>query len=111
MPLADRRLASRCEIAGKPWGSLETLGPLRVRNLIREGMLVESSTPLAFGSAREFQLISGTVTARIRAAVRRVSSALQVGSGRWYLVGLEILSLTYRPRREARDSDTNSQGR
>ena len=108
MLLAHSCLASRCEIAGKPWGSLETLDPLRVRNLTREGMLVESSTPLEIGSVHEFQLISGTVTARIRAAVRRVSSALQVGSGRWYLVGLEILSLTYRPRREARESRTNN---
>ena len=111
MPLTDRRLASRFEIVGKPWGSVETLEPLRVRNLSREGMLVESSTPLEVGSVHEFQLINGIVTARIRATVRHVSSALQVGSEPRYLVGLEILSLTYRPRREARDSDTNSQGR
>ena len=109
MLLAHSCLASRCEIAGKPWGSLETLDPLRVRNLTREGMLVESPTPLEVGSVHEFQLINGTVTARIRAAVRHVSSARQIGSGRGYLVGLEILNLTYRPRRELRESRTNSQ--
>jgi hypothetical protein len=109
MPLADRRSASRFAIVGKPWGSVETLEPMRVRNLTREGMLVESATPLAVGSVHEFQLINGTVTARIRAAVRHVSSARQAGSGRGYLVGLEILNLTYRPRRELRESRTNSQ--
>jgi hypothetical protein len=110
MTFTDRRSAPRFEIVGKPWGSVETIEPLRVRNLTREGMLVESATPLAVGSVHEFQLINGTVTARIRAAVRHVSSARQAGSGRGYLVGLEILNLTYRPRRESRASDKNSQG-
>ena len=104
MPLADRRLASRYEIVGQPWGTLETFEPLRVHNLSREGMLVESAAPLAVGSVHEFQLINGTVTARIRAAVRHVSSAGQEGSGSGYLIGLEILNLTYRPRREAGES-------
>jgi hypothetical protein len=93
MPLADRRLASRFEIVGKPWGTLETLEPLRVRNLSREGMLLESATPLAVGSVHVFQVVNGTVTARIQAAVRHVSSARQAGSGQWYLTGLEFLTL------------------
>ena len=93
MPLAERRLASRFEVVGKPWASVETLETLRVRNLAREGMLVESATPLAVGSVHEFQLINGTVTARIRAAVRHLSSAREAGSGQWYLVGLEFLGL------------------
>jgi hypothetical protein len=111
MSLADRRSASRFEIVGKPWGSVETLEPLRVRNLSREGMLVESGTPLAVGSVHEFRLINGIVTARIRAAVRHVSPAPQAGSERGYLVGFETLSLTYRPRRESREFYTNSQRR
>jgi hypothetical protein len=94
MPLADRRSASRVEIIGKPWGTLETLEPLRVRNLSREGMLLESATPLAVGSVHVFQVVDGTVTARIRAAVRHVSPVRQAGGGgQWYLTGLEFLSL------------------
>jgi hypothetical protein len=110
MLLADRRLASRFAIVGEPRGSVETLEPLRMRNLTRKDMLVESATPLAIGSVHEFQLINGIVTARIRAAVRHVSSARQAGSNQGYLVDLEILNLTYRPRREAKEPSTNSEG-
>ena len=93
MRLGNRRLASRFEVVGKPWASVETFETLRVRNLAREGMLVESETPLAVGSVHEFQLVSGTVMAHVRAAVRHLSSARQAGSERWYLVGLEFLGL------------------
>jgi hypothetical protein len=93
MPLADRRLASRFEIVGKPWAFVETREPLRVRNVSREGMLVESETPLAVGSVHEFQMITGATTARIRAAVRHLSPPGPTGAGQRYLVGLEFLSL------------------
>jgi hypothetical protein len=93
MPLADRRLASRFEIVGKPPGILNALEPLRVRNLALEGMLVESPAPLAVGSVHEFQLIDGTTSVRVRAAVRHSSPPRQSSAERHFLVGLEFLSL------------------
>jgi hypothetical protein len=96
MPLADRRLASRFDIVGTPWGTLDALEPMRVRNLAPEGMLVESPTPLAVGSVHEFELIDGIITARVQAAVRHLSSPRQPGTARCFLMGLEFLNLDAR---------------
>jgi hypothetical protein len=93
MPLADRRLASRFDIVGNPWGTLDALEPLRVRDLAPGGMLVESPTPLAVGSVHEFELIDGTISARVRATVRHLASPPQAGGARRFLVGLEFLDL------------------
>ncbi len=82
MPLADRRLASRFEIVGKQWGVLDALEPLRVRNLSAEGMLLECPDPLAVGSVHEFQLIDGTTSVRVRAAVRHLSPLRQSSAER-----------------------------
>ena len=96
MPLADRRLASRFEIVGQQWGILDALEPLRVRNLSPEGMLIESPSPLAVGSIHEFQLIDGTTSVRVRAAVRHLSPGRQSSADRYFLVGLEFLNLRAR---------------
>ena len=96
MPLADRRLASRFEIVGPQWGILDALEPLRVRNLSPEGMLIESPSPLAVGSIHEFQLIDGTTSVRVRAAVRHLSPLRQASAEGYFLVGLEFLNLTTR---------------
>jgi hypothetical protein len=96
MPLADRRLTSRLEIVGQQWGMLDALEPLRVRNLSSDGMLIESPNPLEVGSIHEFQLIDGTTSLRVRAAVRHVSPSRQSSAERYFLVGLEFLNLDSR---------------
>ncbi len=96
MPLADRRTASRFEIVGGQWGTLDALEPLRVRNVSPDGMLLESPNPLAVGSIHEFQLIDGTTAIRVHAAVRHLSPLRQSIAERYFLVGLEFLSLDAR---------------
>ena len=93
MPLADRRLASRFDIVGEPWGTLDALEPMRVRDLAPGGVLVESPTPLAVGSVHELELIDGTITARVRATVRHLSALRPQGARRRFLMGLEFLDL------------------
>jgi len=96
MSLADRRLASRFEIVGRQWGVLDALEPLHVRNFSSEGMLLESPNPLAVGSIHEFQLIDGTTSVRVRAAVKHLSPFRQSSTERYFLVGLELLNLDTR---------------
>jgi hypothetical protein len=96
MPLADRRLASRFEIVGKQWGILDALEPLHVRNLSPQGMLLESPNPLDVGSIHEFQLIDGSTSIRVRAAVRHVSPLRQASAERYFLVGVEFQNLDAR---------------
>lgn len=96
MPMADRRPASRVETVGRPWGTLDALEPLRVRSLSADGMLLETPNPLEVGSVHEFELIDGTASARVRAAVRRVSPSRESGAARYFLVDLEFLNLDTR---------------
>jgi len=93
MPPADRRLASRFEIVGKQSGILDALEPLRLRNLSPDGMLLECPNPLTVGSIHEFQLIDGSTSVRVRAAVRHLSPGRQSSADRYFLVGLEFLNL------------------
>jgi len=96
MPLADRRLASRFEIVDKQSGILDALEPLRVRNMSSDGMLFECPNPLTVGSIHEFQLIDGSTSVRVRAAVRHSSPVRQSSADRYFLVGLEFLNLQAR---------------
>ena len=93
MRLADRRSATRFEIVGELWGSVQALEPLRVCNLAREGALIESVAPLPVGSVQAVRMIQGSRTTEIRATVRHVSPVHLAGGGRRYLVGLEFLNL------------------
>jgi hypothetical protein len=96
MPLADRRSASRVEVVGEQWGTLDALEPLRVRNLSADGMLLESPNPLEVGSVHEFELIDGTDSVRVRAVVRRVSLLRESSAARYCLVDLAFLNLNTR---------------
>jgi hypothetical protein len=96
MPLASRRSAPRSGIAGKPGGTLDALEPLSVRALSPDGMLIESPNPLEVGSIHEFQLMDGTSSVRVRAAVKHVSPLRQSSDGRYFLVDLEFLNLNSR---------------
>jgi hypothetical protein len=93
MRLADRRNATRFEIVGELWGSVQTLESLRVCNLAPEGALVESVAPLPVGSVQPIRLIQGTRATELRAAVRHLSPVYLAGGGRRYRVGLEFLNL------------------
>jgi hypothetical protein len=93
MRLADRRTATRFEILGELWGSVQATEPLRLCNLGREGALVESVAPLPVGSTQAIRLIRGTNTAEIRATVRHLSPVYLAGGGRRYLVGLQFMNL------------------
>jgi hypothetical protein len=96
MRLADRRTATRFEIVGELWGSVQALEPLRVCNLAQEGALVESVAPLPVGSVQPIRLVNGTQTAEVRAAVRHLSPVYLQGGGRRYRVGLEFVQLDER---------------
>jgi len=96
MRLADRRTATRFEIVGELWGSVQALEPLRVCNLAPEGALIESVAPLPVGSVQPIRLIQGTQTTELRAAVRHLSPVHLAGGGRRYLVGLEFLNVDER---------------
>ncbi len=93
MRLADRRTATRFEILGELWGSVQATEPLRLCNLGREGALIESVAPLPVGSTQAIRLVRGTNTAEIRATVRHLSPVYLAGGGRRYLVGLQFMNL------------------
>ena len=93
MRLADRRLATRFEVVGELWGSVQSLEPLQICNLAPEGALVESTTPLPVGSVQPLRLVRGTRATEIRAAVRHLSPVYLQGGGRRYRVGLEFLQV------------------
>ena len=93
MQLADRRCATRFEIVGELWGSVQALEPLRVCNLAPEGALVESVAPLPVGSVQPIRLVRGTETTDVRGAVRHLSPVPGEGGGLRYRVGLEFLNV------------------
>ncbi len=96
MSNADRRQAPRFEFVGEQLGSIHGLEPLRVRNLGREGALVESVAPILVGSILVLNMIHGASSAEIRAAVRHQSPPGHGGNGQQYLVGLEFINLDER---------------
>jgi hypothetical protein len=93
MRLADRRSATRFEVLGELWGSVQALEPLRVCNLALEGALVESVAPLPVGSVQPIRLVQGTQATDLRAAVRHLSPVYLAGGERRYRVGLEFLNV------------------
>jgi hypothetical protein len=96
MRLADRRVATRFEIVGELWGSVQALEPVHVCNCSLGGALVESLAPLPVGSVQALRISQGTETAEVRAAVRHLSPIhLQDGSRR-YRAGLEFVDLDER---------------
>lgn len=93
MRLADRRTATRFEVLGELWGSIQAAEPLILRNLGREGALIESAAPLPVGSTHTIRLMRGTTATDVRAVVRHLSPVLQAAGPRRYLVGLEFVNL------------------
>ncbi len=93
MRLADRRMATRFEIVGELWGSVQALEPLHLCDCSLGGALVESLAPLPVGSVQPIRMSQGAGTAEVRAAVRHVSPIHLQGGGRRYRVGLEFVEV------------------
>ena len=107
MRLADRRNATRFEIVGELWGSVQALEPLRVCNLAPEGALVESVAPLPVGSVQPIRLMQGTRDHRPPGRGQAPLAGLS-GRGRTPLqVGLEFLNVD----EDAARCDWNPHGR
>ena len=96
MRLADRRIATRFEVLGELWGSVQAAETLQLRNLGREGALIESVAPLPVGSTHTIRLIRGTNATEVRAVVRHLSPVLLAAGARRYLVGLEFVNVDER---------------
>jgi hypothetical protein len=94
MPLADRRAATRFEIVGDLWGSVQALESMRICNLTAEGALVESAGPLPVGSVQPIRLTQGAQSMEVRAAVRHLTPVFLENGERRYRVGLEFLDVT-----------------
>lgn len=96
MRLADRRAATRFEIVGELWGSVQALEPLRILNLAPEGALVESVAPLPVGSVQPVRIVQDTLATDVRAIVRHLAPVHFPEGGRRYKVGLEFIDIDER---------------
>jgi hypothetical protein len=90
--LGDRRGRPRFEFVGQLWGSLETIEPLRLRNLGRGGALLEARFALQVDTTHRLRIASADQTSDLQARVRHVSLEPEAGRPR-YLIGLEFLTL------------------
>lgn len=88
--IGDRRGRRRFEVVGHLWGALESVEPLRLRNLARNGALLESRFSLRIDSVHRLRLSSPGRTTDVQVRVRHVAPA---GAGGGYLIGLEFLAL------------------
>ena len=89
MSNADRRQAPRFEFVGEQLGSIHGLEPLRVRNLGREGALVESVAPILVGSILVLNMIHGMEPVPQKSVPRSGTSRRQAteatGSSTWWV--------------------------
>ncbi len=93
MPTDDRRQEPRFEIAGGPPAFVQGIEPLRVHNLSREGVLIESMAPVPVGSVLAVQLINRASSFQLQATVRRQTPSRLANGEPRYLVGLEFINL------------------
>lgn len=91
--LGDRRGRRRYEIVGQLWGALESVEPLRLRNLARGGALLESRFSLQVDSVHRLRIASADRTTDVQARVRHVSRPTGSPASSSYLIGLEFLAL------------------
>jgi len=91
--LGDRRVRPRFEIVGQLWGSLEAVQPLSLRNLGRDGALVESTLALPVDTVQRLSLAFDTVVCDVQARVCHVRPSRPDAADESYLVGLEFLGL------------------
>lgn len=91
--LGDRRGRPRFEIVGQLWGALESVEPLRLRNLSRGGALIESRLPLHPDSIHRLRLAYGGQVSDIQARVRHVTPFSAASMHDRFLVGVEFIAL------------------
>ena len=91
--LGDRRVRPRFEIVGQLWGSLEAVQPLHLRNLGRDGALVESSVALPVDTVQRLSLTFDTDVCDVQARICHVRPAASIAGEPGFLVGLEFLGL------------------
>jgi hypothetical protein len=89
--LGDRRIRPRFDIVGDLFGTLETVLRLPVRNVGRQGALIQSHVPLPLESVHRltFQSDGQDVSADVR--VRHVETELSLDGERTYLIGVEFV--------------------
>lgn len=99
-PLGDRRVRPRFEIVGQLWGSLEAVQPLHLRNLGRDGAMVESTVALRVDTVQRLSLTFDTDVCDIQARICHVRPAASVAGEPGFLVGLEFLGLPATARQQ-----------
>jgi hypothetical protein len=87
----DRRSRVRFEVFGQFWGTFDAGDSVRVRDLTRHGVLVESTQPFAVES---IQRVCLTVDGQPTLAAARVRHLRPTATerGARYLVGMEFLT-------------------
>jgi hypothetical protein len=91
--IGDRRAKIRFEIVGDLWGSIDTTTSLIIRNLGREGALLESPVPLAPDSVHWVSVLLDGEPQPMRLRVRHRTAAADATEPP-YLIGVEFLSVT-----------------
>ena len=86
----DRRARVRFEVFGAFWGTFDAGDSVRVRDLTRQGALLEAPQPLAVESIQSVCLTFDGQPAIADARVRHVSASRE--SEARYLVGVEFLA-------------------
>lgn len=90
--LGDRRSRPRFEVVGQLWGALDTIEPLRLRNLCPGGALLEARFALQVDTVHRLRIASAGQTSDLQARVRHVTSERD-GNRVRYFIGLEFLAL------------------
>ena len=93
MQQADRRQAPRLEFVGDQWGSLDGHEAMYLRNVGREGALVEATALLPVGSIQAIRLVHESSSVDCRAAVRHFLPRSGSAGQLLYLIGLQFLNL------------------
>ena len=88
-PQGDRRARVRFEVFGAFWGTFDASEPVCVRNLTRNGALIEAHQPLAIESVQPVSLMLDGQPTTADARVRHVEP---LDDPERYLVGVEFLS-------------------
>lgn len=107
--MTDRRGRPRFEVVGRLPGTLEMWEAMPLRNVGREGALLESRVPLARDSVHVLTLKSRGRAGEIRARVRHVTAMPGPAGEPRFLIGLEFLALPA-PTLEAIDALLKASG-
>ncbi len=91
--LGDRRGRARFDVVGELWGTFETITPLTLRNVARDGALIESRVSLSVDSIHRVVVLHADERCETEMRVRHVTAATAPGGEPRYLIGVEFLRL------------------